>query len=84
MIELAWPLTVLICFVGTLYYALERLKIGNYRIKDAHDKLAKELVTLKLGSEHADDRFEALTAEIKEMKNDLNSIKLAKGFGRGV
>lgn len=84
MLELAWPLTVLICFLSALRYAFERLKMGNYRIKEAHDKLAKELVTLKLAGDHADDRFEALSSEIKEMKNDLNSIKLAKGFGRGV
>lgn len=84
MTELAWPLTVLICFMSGLKYAFERLKIGNYKIKDAHDKLAKELVTLKLAGDHADDRFEALAAEIKEMKNDLNSIKLARGFSRSV
>lgn len=84
MIELAWPITVLIIFSGCLYYAFERLKMSNYQIKEAHDKLAKELVTLKLAADHADDRFEALRLEIQEMKNDLNSIKLAKGFSRGV
>lgn len=88
IIKLIWPATILLCFFQGCNIIREhlssRLKTEDSKKNEDRDKIEQEITILKLALDHTDDRFNALEAEKNEMKNDLNSIKLARGFSGGV
>lgn len=84
MIELAWPITALICFFGAQAYLYERLKITRYDNRNENDIIRRELTALKLKLDESETKIAELQIEIDQTTNDLNSIKLAKGFTRSV
>lgn len=75
MIDLAWPITVLIMFFGCLWFAVKRSQF-----KQTLATLKIELTELKSKQAQTDTQVGLITSEMETLQTDINNLKVSRGF----
>lgn len=82
VLGLSWPIVISICFYHFLKYLDKRFEYEKYDRREQINIYKDQLTTLKLKHDEIEQILEVQQKYVEQLKNDMNSIKLAKGYDR--